>query len=153
MIAIDYEKVPGEGKAEWDVRQLYVRILENLNSVANGIRFQIEMQDGTPVELAQYYHAYFSTLKQFYRNIRIHYSDDDKAEMDKRVTGIEGKMKLIRAFNGDGTRRGSLTTPTGINDFLGDLHNDLNQKRFDVGLVISVKTAERFDSTEGFDQE
>lgn len=144
MIPIDYEKAP-DGKAEWDARQLYVRRLENINTMADGIKTQIELQDGRPSEISWYYQTYFSLIKQLYRNIRFHYDDADKETMDKRITEIEEDMILLKA------RGNKLTIPSGISHKLEQLHMDVNQKRFEVGLVIPIRKPERFDATEGFE--
>lgn len=154
MILIDYEKTP-EGKAEWDARQMHVRRLENLNTIADSLKMQIELRQGKPSEVAWYYQSYFSVIKQLYRNIRYHYSDkkrdgkpSERESVDKTVRQITEMISMIRCKDNSGL----LIIPKGLGDTLETFHMAVNQKRFEVGLVIPIKTPERFDMFEGYDQ-
>lgn len=146
IFIVDYDEMP-EQRVEWDARQQYVRKLETLNSFADYIRMQIELKVGSTKEVVWYYKTYFSLVRRLYKNIRFHFDDDDRKKIESRFDEIEKKMSYIR---GDNLR--NIMIPMGIENEIEELQDEINQKRFEVGLIIPIKKPTRFGPTEGYDE-
>lgn len=143
---MNWEKQPEmpEGNAEWDARQTYVKTLQEINNSINSVKLRIELRDGSADEIVNSFRIYFSLIRVFYRELRPFFKEDEMKEMDSRIEKF--KQNLV-AFTSDIQNklipRNRIKIPNDLEDEMEKFHNDVNKKRFDMKLIVPIKTTDR----------
>lgn len=121
-------------KSEWDARQIYARDLQEFDKLANEIKMKIEMRQYQPREIGDLFNSYLSVIRTLFRMMYWLFDEKSVNEIKKEIAGL-------RAATGGSMQekiQEDLEYPQEIEDRLESLHNKLNGKRFQRGLVIPM---------------
>jgi hypothetical protein len=136
----DYPSYAAENtKSEWDARQIYARDLQTLDMQANEIKMKLEMHSYKPTEIGEFLNCYLSYVRTMFR--MLYFLFDKKAvEGNAEEKGITPEIEELKNLIGGVQQKisESMEYPQDIENRLEQLHNRLNGKRFERGLVVPM---------------
>lgn len=133
----EYPEQPGEGKSQWDARQIYVRELQELDQQINGVKMRIELR-GTKEELIDNVCLYMSLIRWYYRELRPLFLGKGKTAAEAAVALDKEVKELTSAVKDEIPNLKAGKFDTSIESKLEELHNKLQEKRFRAGLVVPM---------------
>lgn len=112
---------------------MYTRNLEEIDTLANEIKYLIDLHDCSDVEFALYIRIYFARLRSLFRKMSFFFEEEE-------VQFITQKIEDIRKYtdNLTGSQIKSIGVLATIEDDLEKIHNKLNEKRFKRGLILPM---------------
>jgi len=140
----EFPEMPEEKESQWDARQLYVKTLHYWSVTANILKMRIEQREGNVDEIMENFKLYFSILRAMYRELRFFFNEDEQKKIDEKIERIKKMMvELLQQTQGNLIPKKRLLIPKNLEDDLEKLQNIINQKRFDMKLVVPISMPER----------
>jgi len=123
-----------EAQSKWDARDMYTCNLEQLDTLANEVKFLIDLHDfKNDEEYALNIRIYISRLRELYRKMSFLFEEEEK-------NYIEGMINALKEAtdNLDGRLLKSEGMMPEIKSEMEKLHGMLNDKRFRRGLIVPM---------------
>lgn len=144
MYSDKFPEMPDSTSSQWDARQLFTRKLQELEETANVIKIKIELREGTTNEVIGYFKIYFSLLRAYYRELRPFFNHKEQEKLDSIIDIIKNELiKFSSQSYGKILPMKNISIPRDLEYNLEELHNVLNQRRFEKKLVVPIYDPER----------
>jgi len=128
--------------SEWNAGFFYSKTLQELEEFANIIKMKIELREGTPQTIINWFELYFSLLRIVYRTLRPTFKDKIREDIDSEIKEIRKNMRMFVSTNSGMVERKSLQIPIGLEDRMEVLQNRLSDQRFKFNLTTPLKTVD-----------
>lgn len=123
-------------QTKWDARSFYTFGLQDIDNKANEIKVMIESREATVAEMPQLFKTYFAKLRSLFRELYFFFTEDEKKSIQDNIIRIRSVIDNLNE-----TSMLSQGFPTDTEDEMERLHNMLNERRFQRGLIVPMGVA------------